>query len=322
MTDSDGRPVAIRVFPGNTSDSRSFTEAVTTVRDTFGLKELTMVGDRGMITNARIQDLKDLPGLDWITALRAPAIAALARDDGPLQMSLFDAQNFAEITHPDFPGERLLCCRNPALAQSRAHKWQELLTATEQKLDKITASVDAGRLHGAADIGKKIDKVINRNKMEKHFTTTVTDDSFSYQRDEEKIAAEEKLDGIYVIRTSLDAERLGASDVVGAYKNLSQVERDFRSIKSDDLALRPIRHYRTNRVEAHIFLCMLASYLTWHLRHTLAPLTFTDENIPHREDPVTPAQRSSQAKRKDAVKHRQMTCLCTASPACSNTLAR
>ncbi|HZC93129.1 MAG TPA: IS1634 family transposase [Mycobacterium sp.] len=302
LTDGVGRPVAIRVFPGNTSDSRSFIDAVTTVRETFGLKNLTMIGDRGMITNTRVKDLKDSPGLDWITALRAPAIAALASDDGPLQMSLFDVQNFAEITHPDFPGERLVCCRNPALAQSRTHTRQELLTATEQNLNTIVTSVEAGRLHGAANIGKKIGKVINRHKMEKHFTTSVTDDSFSYRRDEAKISAEEKLDGIYVIRTSVSAEKLSASDVVGSYKNLTQVERDFRSIKSDDLDLRPIRHYRKNRVEAHIFLCMLASHLTWHLRHTLAPLTFTDDNVPHRDDPVAPAQRSPQAKKKDALK--------------------
>jgi hypothetical protein len=302
LTDRDGRPVAIRVFPGNTSDSRSFTDAITTVRDTFGLKNLTLIGDRGMITNTRIEDLKDSPGLDWITALRAPAIAALASDDGPLQMSLFDVQNFAEITHPDFPGERLVCCRNPALAHSRAHKRQELLTATEQKLSEIKASVDAGRLHGAAEIGKKIGKTINRHKMEKHFTLSVTDNTFTYHRNEAKITAEEKLDGIYVIRTSLAPEKLDTPSVIEAYKNLAAVERDFRSIKTDDLDLRPIRHYRTNRVEAHIFLCMLASYLTWHLRQTLAPLTYTDDAIPPREDPVAPAQRSPQAKKKDASK--------------------
>jgi hypothetical protein len=217
-------------------------------------------------------------------------------------MSLFDTQNFAEITHPDFPGERLVCCRNPALMHSRAHTRQELLAATEQKLDKIKASVEAGRLYGAAQIGRKIGKVINRHKMEKHFIVSVTDDSVTYQRNEEKIAAEEKLDGIYVIRTSVDAERLDTPDTVRAYKNLAQVERDFRSIKSDDLDMRPIRHYQTDRVQAHIFLCMLTCYLTWHLRHTLAPLTFTDEDIPHREDPVAPARRSWQAKQKDASK--------------------
>lgn len=302
LTDGEGRPVALRVFSGNTSDSRSFTDAVTTVRERFGLSSLIMIGDRGMITNARIEDLKASPGLEWITALRAPAVAALASDDGPLQMSLLDNQNFAEIAHPDFPGERLACCRNPVLMHSRARKRQELLAATEQKLDTIKASVEAGRLAGAAQIGRRIGKVINRYKMEKHFTVSVTDDSFTYQRNEEKIAAEEKLDGIYVIRTSVDAARLDTPEVIRAYKNLAQVERDFRSIKSDDLDVRPIRHYRTDRVESHIFLCMLACYLTWHLRRTLAPLTFTDEDIPHREDPVAPAQRSSQAKKKDAFK--------------------
>jgi hypothetical protein len=302
LTDAEGRPVAIRVFGGNTSDSHSFSDAVITVRETFGLSSLTMIGDRGMITNARIEELRASPGLDWITALRAPAVAALASEDGPLQMSLFDTQNFAEITHPDFPGERLVCCRNPVLMHSRARKRQELLAATEQKLDTIKASVEAGRLTGAAQIGRKIGKVINRYKMEKHFTVSVTDSSFTYQRNEETIAAEGKLDGIYVLRTSVEAATLGTPDTVRAYKNLAQVERDFRSIKSDDLDLRPIRHYRTNRVTAHIFLCMLACYLTWHLRRTLAPLTFTDEDIPHRDDPVAPAQRSWQAKNKDATK--------------------
>jgi hypothetical protein len=302
LGDEHGRPVAVRVFAGNTSDSRSFLTAISAVRDQFGLQNMTMVGDRGMITNARVADLASLPGMDWITALRAPAIAALARDDGPLQMSLFDTQNFAEITHHDFPGERLVCCRNPALADERARKRDALLLATEQNLDKITASVTAGRLRGADEIGIKIGKVINKNKVGKHFITTITNDTFTYHRDEGKIAAETALDGIYVIRTSLETNRLGTVDVVGAYKNLAHIERDFRSIKSDDLDLRPVRHYLTNRVKAHILLCMLAAYLTWHLRQTLAPLTFTDENIPQASDPVAPAQRSPDAKSTDATK--------------------
>jgi transposase len=302
LGDEHGRPVAVRVFAGNTSDSRSFLTAISAVRDQFGLQNMTMVGDRGMITNARVADLASLPGMDWITALRAPAIAALARDDGPLQMSLFDTQNFAEITHHDFPGERLVCCRNPALADERARKRDALLLATEQNLDKITASVTAGRLRGADEIGIKIGKVINKNKVGKHFIATITNDTFTYHRDEGKIAAETALDGIYVIRTSLETNRLGTVDVVGAYKNLAHIERDFRSIKSDDLDLRPVRHYLTNRVKAHILLCMLAAYLTWHLRQTLAPLTFTDENIPQASDPVAPAQRSPDAKSTDATK--------------------
>jgi transposase len=302
LGDASGRPVAVRVFEGNTSDSRSFLDAISAVRDQFGLQNVTMVGDRGMITNARIADLKALPGMDWITALRAPAIAALATQDGPLQMSLFDTQNFAEITHRDFPGERLVCCRNPALADERARKRESLLQATEQNLDKVAASVTAGRLRGADHIGIRVGKVINKNKVGKHFVTTITDEAFTYHRDQDKIAAETALDGIYVIRTSVDTTRLGAADVVGAYKNLAHIERDFRSIKSDDLDLRPVRHYLADRVKAHILLCMLAAYLTWHLRKTLAPLTFTDKNISPRSDPVSPAQRSTEATLKDTTK--------------------
>ncbi len=302
LGDAAGRPVAVRVFEGNISDSRAFLEAISAVRDHFGLQDVTMVGDRGMITKARIDDLRSLPGMDWITALRAPAVAALAADDGPLQMSLFDAQNFAQITDPRYPGERLVCCRNPALADERARKRDALIRATEQKLDTIAASVAAGRLRGADQIGIKIGKAINTHKVGKHFITTITDDTFTYHRDDARIAAEAALDGIYVIRTSLAAERLDAAGVVGAYKNLAHIERDFRSIKSDDLDLRPVRHYLTNRVKAHILLCLLAAYLTWHLRGALAPLTFTDENIPQPSDPVEPAQRSAQATATDAAK--------------------
>lgn len=272
------------------------------MRDRFGLRHLTMVGDRGMITNARVEDLRSLPGMDWITALRAPAVAALAADDGPLQMSLFDTQNFAEITHDDFPGERLVCCRNPALADERTRKRDALLSATAQNLDVIAASVTAGRLRGADQIGIRVGKVINKNKVGKHFLTTITDDEFTYRRNEDKIATEAALDGIYVIRSSVSTDRLDTAGVVGAYKNLAHIERDFRSIKSDDLDLRPVRHYLTDRVKAHILVCMLAAYLTWHLRATLAPLTFTDENIPQRRDPVAPAQRSPEAKAADAAK--------------------
>jgi hypothetical protein len=302
LGDAEGRPIAVRVFDGNTSDSRSFLAAISTVRDQFGLTNLTMVGDRGMITQARIDDLKDLPGMDWITALRAPAIAALAADDGPLQMSLFDTQNFAQITDPRYPGERLVCCRNPALADERGRKREALLVATEQNLDKIVAAVTAGRLHGADQIGVKLGKIINKHKVGKHFITTVTDGTFSYRRDDDKINAETALDGIYVIRTGLSDEKLDQVGVIRAYKNLAHIERDFRCIKSDDLALRPVRHYTADHVKAHIFICMLASYLTWHLRKALAPLTFTDESIPLGDDPVAPAQRSKAAAIKDTTK--------------------
>ena len=303
LTDDAGRPVAIKVFSGNTSDTKAFIEAVDMVTGKFGLTELVMVGDRGMITNARIAELRDCPGMDWITALRAPAIAALASDDGPLQMSLFDTQNFAEITHPDYPGERLICCRNPALAEQRARKRRELIAATDTELDKIAARVAAGRLTGQDDIGVAVGKVINKYKVAKHFILDITDTSLSYRHDPERIRIEADLDGIYVIRTSVAATTLDAPGVITAYKNLAQVERDFRIIKVDDLDLRPIFHYLSERVRSHVFLCMLAAYITWHLRQAFAPLTYTDEHIPHRDDPVSPAQRSSNAKKKDT--HRE-----------------
>jgi transposase len=302
LTDPQGRPVAIRVFPGNTSNTTSFIDAVSIVAENFGLTDITMVGDRGMITNARIKELRTRPGMDWITALRAPAIAALASDDGPLQMSLFDTQNFAEITHPDYPDERLICCRNPVLADQRARKRQELLTATDSELAKIATRVNNGKLHGADDIGVAAGKIVNKYKMAKHFTLDITDNTFDYHRRQSQIDAETGLDGIYVIRTSRDTESLDTPGVITAYKNLAHVERDFRIIKVDDLDLRPIFHYLSERVRSHVFLCMLAAYITWHLRKALAPLTYTDEHIGHRTDPVSPAQRSSSAKTKDKSK--------------------
>ena len=303
LTCPAGRPVAIEVFAGNTSDSISFKTAVTRVREDFGIEKIVLVGDRGMITTTRIKELRELDGVDWITALRAPAIAALASDDGPLQLSLFDTQNLAEITHPDYPGERLICCRNPALADERARKRQALLAATEKDLAKIAASVQAGRLTGADKIGERIGKVIGKHKVAKHFLREVTDSTFTYRRDEDKINAEAALDGIYVIRTSTTGKALDSTEVVISYKNLKYVERDFRIIKSDDLDLRPIHHYREKRVRAHVLICLLAAYLTWHLREALTELTFTDQHIPDRDDPVAPAQRSPHAKTKDAIKH-------------------
>jgi hypothetical protein len=303
LTCPAGRPVAIEVFAGNTSDSISFKTAVTRVREDFGIEKIVLVGDRGMITTTRIKELRELDGVDWITALRAPAIAALASDDGPLQLSLFDTQNLAEIAHPDYPGERLICCRNPALADERARKRQALLAATEKDLAKIAASVQAGRLTGADKIGERIGKVIGKHKVAKHFLREVTDSTFTYRRDEDKINAEAALDGIYVIRTSTTGKVLDSTEVVISYKNLKYVERDFRIIKSDDLDLRPIHHYREKRVRAHVLICLLAAYLTWHLREALAELTFTDQHIPDRDDPVAPAHRSQHAKTKDAIKH-------------------
>jgi transposase len=303
LTCPAGRPVAIEVFAGNTSDAISFKTAVARVRDDFGIEKIILVGDRGMITTTRIKELRECDGMDWITALRAPAIAALASDDGPLQLSLFDTHNLAEITHPSYPGERLICCRNPVLADERARKREALLVATEKELAKIAMSVQAGRLTGADKIGERTGKVIGKHKVGKHFLREVTDSTFTYRRDEDKIRAEAALDGIYVIRTSVPDETLNSPQAVTAYKNLKHVERDFHIIKADDLDLRPIHHYLNERVRAHVLICMLAAYLTWHLREALAELTFTDQHIPDRDDPVAPAQRSPQAKSKDATKH-------------------
>jgi hypothetical protein len=301
LTDEAGRPVAIRVFPGNTADPAAFTEAVEAVRSRFSLNELVMVGDRGMITSARIRALKDLGGLSWITCLRAPAIRKLADDGGPLQLSLFDQQDLAEITSPDYPGERLIACRNPLLAAERARKRDDLLAATEALLAKIKNQVSAGRIKDADKIGVRAGKVINRYKVAKHFILDISDGHFAWHRDQAAIDAEAALDGIYIIRTPVPAAGLDAPAAVTAYKNLARVERDFRSLKADDLDLRPIHHWLEDRVRGHVLICMLAAYLTWHLRKTLAPLTYTDEHPPDRASPVAPARRSAHASAKAAV---------------------
>jgi hypothetical protein len=301
LADPAGRPVAIRVFAGNTADPAAFVAAVEVVRERFGLTELTLVGDRGMITSARIDAVRELGGLGWITCLRAPAIKALAADDGPLQMSLFDTQDLAEISHPDYPGERLIACRNPALAELRAVKRESMLAATEALLAKISARVADGKLAGADAIGVAVGKVIDKYKMAKHLTYQITDTTLTWQRDQAGITAEAALDGIYVIRTNVPATALDAPATVAAYKNLAHLERDFRNIKTDDLDLRPIHHWLPDRVRGHVLICMLAQYLTWHLRRTLAPLTYTDEHPPRRDDPVAPATRSAHADRKAAT---------------------
>jgi hypothetical protein len=310
LTDPDGRPVAVRVLAGNTGDPAAFTRIVQVITDKLGIARLVLVGDRGMITGARIDKLRELNNnpdtptdFDWITALRAPAIAKLARDDGPLQMSLFDAQDLAEITHPDYPGERLIACRNPALAAERARKRQELLAATEKELAHIAERVAKGTLSGADKIGIAVGKVSGKFKVGKHFHLTITDTGFTYHRDQAAIDAQAALDGTYVLRTSVDAHTLDPAAVVESYKNLANVERDFRIIKSDDLDLRPIHHRLDERVKAHVLICMLACYLTWHLRKAWAPLTFTDETPPHRDNPVAPAQRSAAAQAKASTKH-------------------
>ena len=304
LTDPGGRPVAVRVFDGSTGDPAAFTAIVQVLRDKFALEKMVMVGDRGMITSARIaalnqpEDGTQPSRYGWITALRAPAIKKLAADDGPLQLSLFDEQDLAEITSPDFPGERLVCCRNPVLATERARKREDLLAATEKLLAPLITRVQAGRLQGAAKIGVETGKVINRYKAGKHFDVAITDDSLTVTRKQAQIDAEAALDGIYVLRTPVAADQLNAPGVVTAYKNLSRVERDFRSIKSDDLDLRPVFHRLEERVKAHVLICMLAAYLTWHLRQAWAPLTFTDQNPPAQDNPVAPAQRSAHAQAK------------------------
>ena len=307
LTDVEGRPVAVRVFPGNTADPTAFTEIVIAMKDTFALADLVLVGDRGMITTARITALRELgeSGTDfgWITALRAPQIAKLAADDGPLQMSLFDQQDLAEIAHPDYPGERLIACRNPLLAAERARKRDELLAATDKLLGPIIARVAAGRLTGADEIGVAVGRVIDKYKVGKHFHRTITDTALTVERRHDQIATEAALDGIYVLRTSVPATDLDAAEVVAGYKNLANVERDFRIIKVDDLDLRPIHHRLDDRVKAHVLICMLACYLVWHLRKAWAPMTFTDEHPPQRANPVAPAQRSGDAATKASRQH-------------------
>ena len=301
MTDVEGRPISIEVFAGNTADPTAFVSAVNITRERFGLKELIMVGDRGMITSARIEALRELGGPKWITCLRAPAIKTLA-EEGSIQLGLFDQVNLAAMSHPDYPDERLIACRNPSLAIERKRKRNKLLDATEVEFSRIAEAVSAKRLKGTAAIAKKVGKVSNRYKMAKHFITSITDESFSYVRNNAGIETEAALDGIYVIRTSVPESELSDAAAVEAYKGLSAVERDFRNLKAIDLDLRPIYHYDANRVRAHVFISMLAAYLNWHLRKAWAPLCFADEEIPTRIDPVAPAQRSDAAKLKDANK--------------------
>jgi hypothetical protein len=301
LTDARGCPVSVEVFAGNTADPSAFIAAVDKVRNTFKLREVVMVGDRGMITSARIDAIKDLGGMSWITSLRSPAIAALVAT-GALQLSLFDQVNLAEIAHPDYPGERLIACRNPALAAERARKREELLAATEALLAPMAAAVDAGRLAGADKIGVRAGRALNRYKMAKHFTLDITETHFGYTRKTDQITAEAALDGIYVIRTNVDAQRLAAAATVEAYKDLANVERDFRSLKAIDLDLRPIYHHLEDRVRSHVLICMLAAHLVWHLRKVWAPLCFTDETPPPRTDPVAPAAVSAAADTKAATK--------------------
>jgi hypothetical protein len=299
LTDPQGRPVAVEVFAGNTGDPATVAGTVARVRDRFGIRRIVMVGDRGMLTSARVEALRELGGVGWITTLRAPAIAALAQA-GTIHPSLFDQTNLAEVAHPDYPGERLVVCRNPLLGAERARKRGELLAATQVELDKVVAAVQAGKLRGAGPIGVKVGRVLGRFKMAKHFTLDIADGRFAYARNQPAIDAEAALDGIYVVRTSTTGDQLDTAGVVEAYKRLAAVERDFRSLKTVDLELRPIHHHLEQRVRAHVLVCLLAAYLVWHLRKAWAPLTFTDETPPQRSDPVAPARRSPAATHKAA----------------------
>lgn len=308
LTNAQGCPVAVEVFAGNTGDPKTVAAQVNKLRHRFGLSEVVLVGDRGMITSARIRkDLLPQHGIQWISALRANQIQKLAKD-GRLQMSLFDTTDLVEIAHPDFPGERLMACFNPLLAEERARKRPDLLAATEKQLEKIAAATKRPKrpLRGKQNIGLRAGKILNHYKMGKHFQLRIEEDSFHYERKTANIEREESLDGIYVIRTSVNKEALSSQQVVASYKNLSGVERAFRSLKTVDLHVRPIHHRLADRVRAHILLCMLAYYVEWHMRQLLAPLLFDDDDKPQaqaaRASIVAPAQRSQAALRKASTK--------------------
>ncbi len=301
-----GVPIAIEVFKGNTADPKTLAAQIEKLKTRFGLSQVALVGDRGMLTSARIDTELRSAHLDWISALRALQIKALV-EAGAIQLSLFDQQDLFEITHPDYPGERLVCCHNPALADERARKRDELLAATEQELAKITAATtrDKRPVRGRDKIALRVGKVINHYKMAKHFDLDITDDSFTFTRKDGQIAAEAALDGIYVLRTSLPEHTLGRDDVVGRYKDLADVERFFRTLNSE-LDVRPIRHRLADRVRAHMFLRMLSYYISWHMKQALAPILFVDNDKPaaiaKRANPVAPAQRSDPALKKAAHK--------------------
>jgi len=300
VASTEGLACAIEVFAGNTSDPKSFEAIVEIIAERFALQRVCFVGDRGMITSARVEALRAHSGIDWVTALRATEIKKLVVD-GVVKPSLFDEVNLVEISHPDYDGERLVACRNPLLAVERARKRRELLDATEADLAKVKAQVDAGRLRDPGKIGLRAGRVANRHKTAKHFTLEIAEGRFSFSRNAEAIAAEAKLDGIYVIRTSLHEDKMPADEVVKTYKSLSNLERNcFQHMKTVDVEIRPIRHRLADRVRTHAFLCMLGAHLTWHLGKAWAPLTFTDEAPPERADAVAPARRSQGASAKAA----------------------
>ena len=302
LTDPRGCPVAISVHEGKTSDSRTFMPAVHKLRDDFGIERMVMVGDRGMVSQKAIDEMREMDGIGWITALKSASIRALV-EQGHLQMDLFDERNLLEIASPDFPGERLVACRNGALAKLRAHKREDLLAATERNLDKIKARVDAGKLSGQDAIGVRVGKIINQYKVAKHFELSISDTAVSWARKPDSIAGEAALDGIYIVRTSVPAAQMDAPECVRSYKSLANVERAFRSMKTIDLKVRPIHHRLADRVRAHILLCMLAYYVEWHLREAWRELMFadTEQQSKATRDPVAPAERSSSAQDKAAT---------------------
>ena len=307
LTDPVGRPVAVEVYPGNTGDPTTVPDQVQKLRQRFGLSRVVLVGDRGMLTQTQIEKLQQYPGLGWISALRSPSIRGLV-EGGGLQLSLFDQVNLAEITSPDYPGERLIACFNPLLAEERRIRRQELLAATEKELQKIAKEVARRKRKplSAAEIGIKVGKVLHRFKMAKHFDTTIEPGVLRWVRREEGIRREGELDGIYVLRTSEDKQRFSAADTVRHYKSLAQVERAFRCLKGMDLRVRPIYLRTPDHVRAHIFLCLLAYYVEWHMRQALAPLLFADEELNQdrrQRDPVAPASASASAKRKKVQRH-------------------
>jgi hypothetical protein len=303
-----GCPVAVEVFEGNTADPNTVAAQVAKLKQRFGIERIAWVGDRGMLTSARIEAVLRPQAMDWVSSLRAPQIAQLAAEHGPFQPSLFDERNLLEVTSAQFPGERLIVCRNPWLTAERARKREQLLAATEADLAKIAAATTRSRqpLRGEQAIALRVGRVINRFRMAKHFDLTISDTAFAFRRKTDSIAAEAALDGVYVIRTSVPAKQLDAPAAVAAYKSLSNVERAFRSMKTVDLHVRPVFHYSTTRVRAHVFLCMLAYYVEWHLRERLKPMLFDDEFLEQanatRPSPVAKARRSAHAKAKDASK--------------------
>jgi transposase len=302
LTDARGCPVAVSVHEGNTADSLTFMPAVHKLREDFGIERMVMVGDRGMVSHKAIDEMREMQGIGWITALKSASIRALV-EQGHLQMDLFDERNLLEIASPDYPGERLVACRNAALAKLRAHKREDLLAATERSLNKIKARVDAGKLSGSDAIGVRVGKVVNQYKVAKHFELNIADTGLSWARKPDSIAGEAALDGIYIVRTSVPAAQMDAPECVRSYKSLANVERAFRSMKTIDLKVRPIHHRLADRVRAHILLCMLAYYVEWHLREAWRELMFADtqQQAKATRDPVAPAQRSTSAQDKAAT---------------------